>query len=101
MQDTAQQTPAVDPMATATTTPAPVVNDVTTAVPSMPADIAQQTVVTETPTVTAPATVTETPVQEVVGPAPVEVPAEVKVDLPEVPAPATPVATETPVTPTV
>jgi hypothetical protein len=97
MQDSTQQTPAVDPMATATTTPAPVVNDVTTQVSSTPADMAQQTVVTETST----ATVTETPAQPAVGPAPVEVPAEVKVELPEVPAPATPVATETPVTPTV
>ena len=86
MQDTAQQTPAVDPMATTTTSQ------------TMPAVDTNTTVVTETPAMATEAVVTETPAQ--VGPAAVDM-SELKVELPEVPAPATPVATETPVTPTV
>ena len=105
MQDNTQQTPVVDPMAAATTTTTPAADVTMTPMPaadvtttSMPAVDANTTVVTETPAPMA----TEPTVMDAtqVGPAPVEVP-EIKVELPEVPAPATPVATETPVTPTV
>lgn len=94
MQDSAQQTPVVDP--TATTIPAMPAADVTmTPVPAVDTTTA---VVTETPAMTTEAVVTETPAQ--VGPAAVDM-SQLKVELPEVPATATPVATETPVTPTV
>jgi hypothetical protein len=83
-QPVAQPAAPTMPAADVTMTPVPAVDVNTT--------------VTETPAMATEAVVTETPAQ--VGPAPVDM-SDVKVELPEVPAQVTSVATETPVTPTV
>lgn len=93
MQDNTIAQPATDQSVAQPTAPTMPAADVTmTPVPAVDVNTA---VVTETPAPEMGA-VTETPAP-VAGPAPVEVP----VELPNVSAPATPVATETPVTPTV